>query len=434
MLLRFTVQNFRSIYEPQALLMRASKLKDDPQPLSARIAGKDEQVLPTAGIFGANASGKSNLLKGLGLMRHMILHSHKDGEIEGRLPHEPFRLSPHAKHEPTRFELELFLSGTRYLYGFCYNTSQILEEWLYAYPTHARQVWFHRKHDEDPSFYFGKYLKGHNKRTEEITRKNSLFLSAAAMNNHEQLTTLYHALRDRLITAGMEDFPLSPRALDAYEQDDNLRVWATQFLRAAATGVMELQVVDSTPEVPERLRKEWETLREKLGKETHFETRQIQLTHRGQGQEPVAFETHLESRGTRTLLRLLGPVHQVLQQGGTLIVDELNSSLHPLLSTRLVQLFTNPTHNPHAAQLLFSTHDATLLRLSHLRRDSIWLTEKSREGMTQLIALSDFKVRAEADRETLYLHGHFGGVPWLTTEEDIWSPLHSHTSPKTEGA
>jgi len=188
-LIRFRVENFRSLRDEQQLSMVAS-LRADRADL-VRAQGPDLDLLRVAAIYGPNASGKSNVLSALEFMHAAVAGSHGDWEPEGAIPTEPFALDPAARSRPSFFEADVLIDGVRYQYGFKLNTERVLEEWLYAYPKGRRQVWFLRNADAPEPFTFGKRLRGRNRIIGALTRKNSLFLSVAAENNHQALLAVY---------------------------------------------------------------------------------------------------------------------------------------------------------------------------------------------------------------------------------------------------
>ena len=198
-LIRFRARNFRSLKEEQELSLVASSLKDSPEAVT-QVEGLDLGLVRVAAIYGANASGKSNVIKALAYMSSAVQNSQRQWAPEGPIPREPFLLDPQSKLDPSSFEVDLLLDGVRFHYGFTLNDREILEEWLDAYPVGKRQMWFKRK---EKAFTFGKKLVGDNDAIERLTRPNSLFLSAAAQNNHEGLLPLYRWFA--------EDFGYVPR-------------------------------------------------------------------------------------------------------------------------------------------------------------------------------------------------------------------------------
>jgi AAA domain, putative AbiEii toxin, Type IV TA system len=185
MLLRFSVQNHLSIREPQALSLLASALKDVDSGLIECLASPDARVLPAAVIYGSNASGKSNFVAAIEFFCRAVLFSHRRREPGGGVPRSPFALDPACAEAPSIFDADFVVNGARYHYGSEAQSEEFAAEWLYVFPNYRRQILFERKRD---SFRFGRTLKGRNRVIADLTRPNSLFLSAAAQNGHEHLS------------------------------------------------------------------------------------------------------------------------------------------------------------------------------------------------------------------------------------------------------
>ncbi|MFB1512831.1 MAG: AAA family ATPase, partial [Thiocapsa sp. C3-sup] len=192
MLIEFRVENHRSIRDEQALTMRAGRQDDSADPRPRRIQGCSDPLLPAVALYGANASGKSNVLSALGFMRNAVLQSHRAWPPDGGVPRDPFAWGEKAT-QPSLFEVSLVVSGIRYQYGFVADGEQFLEEWLFAWPGKRKQVWFVR---ELGQYKFSQHLHGENRLIEQMTRPNALFLSAAVQLRHEQLASLYSWFRN----------------------------------------------------------------------------------------------------------------------------------------------------------------------------------------------------------------------------------------------
>jgi hypothetical protein len=267
----------------------------------------------------------------------------------------------------------------------------VLREWLYVYPSGKKQTWFSRATGKPTSF--GSKMPGENRMIESLTRKNSLFLSAAAQNNHEALLPVYTWFRRSLsFVVGDRDVWKSRTANLCTKED--YRNAVARLVSAADLGIADLQV-----EEPPLLKTRAE----------------MKLLHRV-GTRTVPFEINQESDGTIAYLALLGPIMQALDDGRTVCADELDSSLHPLLAIEIIRLFNGPTHNPRGAQLIFNTHDTNLLSSRVLRRDQIWFTEKKDDASTHLYPLSDFRPRRHENLENGYLQGRYGAIPFVNSD------------------
>ena len=417
MLIRFRARNFRSLKEEQELSLVASSLKDSPEAVT-QVEGLDLGLVRVAAIYGANASGKSNVIRALAYMSSAVQNSQRQWAPEGPIPREPFLLDPQSKLDPSSFEVDLLLDGVRFHYGFTLNDREILEEWLDAYPIGKRQMWFKRK---QRVFTFGKKLVGDNAAIERLTRPNSLFLSAAAQNNHEGLLPLYRWIVER--------FGYVPRERGEHIQyttqackDENVKSWVLQVLRAADLGIAGLEVreEDLLPLVPTEVSEKQKVILEevdqalrkladaakRLGGSSFSEKKQVlSLIHKGTSRPDVLFGLENESEGTIAFYGLLGPLVHVVGSGGTLCVDELDASLHPLLALGVLHYFSNPKLNPRGAQIIFTTHDTNILDRASLRRDQIWFTEKDAEGGTHLYPSDGFQAPKEREPGTWIFAG-----------------------------
>lgn len=408
MLIRFRVRNFRSLRDEQELSMVAS-LKDGGRgAVHVETLGVD--LLQVAGIYGANAAGKSNVLDALRFMQTAVTASHRQWRPEGPIPHEPFVLDPAWRSRPSKFAIDFLLDELHFQYGFELNAEIVLREWLYAFPNKRRQTWFAR---DKQQFTFGRSLKGPNRTIQGLTRSNSLFLSAAAENNHPSLGPIYGWLAGGLLfTKRDEDNARLAAIAERLARGDQEITEILGLVRLADLGIVDVR---SRPLVgmasyvaillePEKM--------ESLAK--------LELYHRSQG-EPVALSITQESRGTLAWLSLVGPILNALKNGAVLCIDELDSSLHPLLATVAIKIFESPDQNKNRAQLIFNTHDTALLGnlLPHpsLRRDQIWFVEKDEEGATKLYPLTDFKPRNLENLERGYLQGRYGAVPFIELTE-----------------
>lgn len=422
MLLRFSVGNHFSIREPVELSLVASALEDNEAGLINCPHTPRGKVLPSAVIYGANASGKSNVVSALHMMCSIVLNSHSRGNPSGGVPHTPFALDPVFAKAPSSFEADFIIEGVRYHYGFTASDEVFLSEWLYAFPSGRMQKLFER---EEQNFTFGRGLKGRNKVIEALTRKNSLFVSAAAQNNHEELS----AISNFFASIQFDNNISVPGQIAARQlADGKLDNRVIDFLGKIGTGVVGYRSIekDMTDEakkisrvlraVMEKILKEGETF--KLS-DSEDKFNSIQLAHRSVDGENIFFDIHQESEGTTRLLMFLGPVFSALDQGTLIVIDELNASLHSKVCEMIIALFSSPETNPKGAQLIATTHDTNLLESKHLRRDQVWFTEKDIQGATQLYPLTDIRTRKGDNMEKAYLQGRYGAVPSSVSVSDF---------------
>ena len=413
MLLRFNVANHLSIRDRQELSLVASSLKDDEAGVIECALVPSGRVLPVAVIYGANASGKSNFVSALSFMRWAILNSQTKSHPGKEVPRKPFALDPTRGEGLSFFEADFVVDGVRYQYGFEASDQAFETEWLYAYPKNHRQHLFSRDFD---GFQFGRNLKGRQKIIAELTRPNSLFLSAAAQNSHEQLTKIYEFFESSKID---NDFAIDSLVASSRFLKRGLDSRVIEFLNTIGTGVVDYRRQES--ELSEQILemvKILDSVMEKYSKE-EFETDfpddykrvEIELGHIGKDNNKIYFPLERESAGTRRLLIILHQAFQVLDEGSILVIDELDASLHTHACGALLELFSSPRTNPKGAQLIATTHDTNLMRSPCLRRDQVWLTEKDAGGATHLYPLTDIRTRKGDNIELGYLQGRYGAIP-----------------------
>ncbi|MGW3654315.1 AAA family ATPase [Streptomyces sp. NPDC005151] len=411
MLLNFRVSNHRSIREEQELQLHPAYDADRPP-------GTDWHAVPVAGLFGANAAGKSNLVGALEYMARMVVNSHRDAEPGGGVTRSPFRLDASASDEPSWYVVDLQLGGVRYTYGFSVDDERVLDEWLYSYPHGKKRKIFERPDgDVQPG---DSQAKRELELVENITEPNVLFLTMAARSKQMDFRPVYDWFATDLRFGGQR--PRHPvgvdvgRMLEAPERHPELMA----LLRAADLGIEECGT--------ERVLMDEDALRQRYGGRvpTHVLARLEEegprelvrpwIGHRGRT-GVVRMELHEQSAGTRALLEQAPRFMAVLRRGGTFVVDEIDSSLHPLLTAQLIGLFQDPANNQRGAQLVFTSHDASLLGRTGgediLKRDQVWFVEKNQYGETELFALSEFKPRIGENHERRYLGGSYGGVPFI---------------------
>jgi AAA15 family ATPase/GTPase len=412
MLLRFRFSNFRSFRTEQELSLVAGPFTDLPD-VVRHPAGTREGILPGAAIYGANGSGKTNVIRAVSFMWSAVTFSHKSWDPEGPIPNEPFMADEGSGREASEFETDFLLAGVRYRYGFRIDSEAVLEEWLHVYPNGKRQTWFHRK--RGTPIQFSKKMPGENKTIENLTRKNSLFLSAAAQNNHEALLPVYGWLAGMLFVHG-DRTPYLAHTANLCAQS-NYKDQIAKLVSVADLGIADMVVEQA--KVPDQMRALAEAIKTifKIPEKGSVpETRaQVRLLHRF-ADKAVSLDIGQESDGTIAYLSLLGPVVDALKKGVPLLVDELDASLHPLLAIELIRLFNTPSSNPNGAQLIFNTHDTNLLSSGVLRRDQIWFTEKGSDASSHLFALSDFKPRRQENLQNGYLQGRYGAIPFINPD------------------
>jgi len=416
MLVEFRVKNFRSLRDEQVLSLVASTDKTllDSHTLETGLKAAPH-LLKSVVVYGANASGKSNLIKALQYMRGVVLESAalQPGQTFGRL--HAFKLDATSGSLPTEFEVTFILDGVRYQYGFAMNTQRIVSEQLLVYKSFKPQRWFERHFDAESGkdvYEFGPGLRGAKNLWEGATRPNALFLSMAVQLNSEALRAVFDWFANRLVIFN-EQSPLAPQFSVQMLKQEEQRKAICEFLRAADISIADIEVTTKQAMVHSihldlATGKRDEAAEEQAVDEVKFH----HITEHGK----AVFDLMDESSGTRNLLFLSGPILDILNKGLTLVVDELDTSLHTLLVQALVRLFHQSEVNTGGAQLVFTTHDTSLLDAYGLfRRDQIWFVEKHPDQSSSLYPLLDFSPRKNEALERGYLQGRYGALPLLSS-------------------
>ncbi len=420
MLIEFTVGNYRSFSAPMMLTMQATPLRDNEEidRQNIFVAGK-LSLLRSAAIYGANASGKSNLVHAMMFMREFVLNSVtklQSGEPTGA---ERFALNTAAREEPASFQIVFLIDGIRYRYGYELDEERVLGEWLYRTVKKETRLFVREGKNFDISTPFKKEAGS----LQRQTRENSLFLSVLAQFNSPIAIALLDWFRNKFHgISGLNDQAYGGYTLHRFETEENFRQRVREMMRMADVGITDLSIKKipfDNAEMPEEVRDIFKKIAQREGKtESQISVTKLETIHpiyEGEQQVDTAnFElSDQESEGTQKLFFLLGPLFDTLENGNVLFIDELEARLHPLLTREIVRLFNSLQTNPHNAQLIFATHDAGLLGECLLRRDQIWFTEKNRYGATELYSLAEMKERNDASFDKNYLAGRYGATPYL---------------------
>jgi AAA15 family ATPase/GTPase len=411
MLLEFTVANFRSIKTPQTFSLVTGKGKEQLQGNSFQPPGVgNPQLLHSAAIYGPNAAGKSNLIRALKAMAQVVRESVGKLQVGDKLPITPYRLDATSEQAPSEFEVVFIAEGVRYQYGFAATRDRVLEEWLLAYPKGRPQRWFGRAWDNENVRYdweMGQALSGQKQLWQEATRSNALFLSTAVQLNSEQLKPLFEWFSRTLRTTQVGGWNEAYTATQC--QDEVKRTQVLDFLRASDLDIQELQIEKERFDVDRLPHEMPKTFKQQLARELEDkEFLSINTVHKSSDGRLVTFPFAEESDGTQKLFAFAGPWLDSLEHGRVLFIDELHDNLHPNLVRFLVELFHDPETNPHHAQLVFTTHETSILSQEVFRRDQIWFCEKNDQQATELVPLTDY-----SPRELSYLAGRYGALPYI---------------------
>lgn len=394
MLIQFSVENYLSIKDKVVLSLLSSRDNEHPEHL---IADGNKNYLKSAVIYGANASGKSNVLNAFWFMVNYVLTSHNQ-QLHKTIARSPFKFDPETPARPSSFEVIFTTEGVRYAYGFSVTDKAVTEEYLYYYPNGRQALIFERKNTKD--FRFTVDVDEQNT-LKERTSANKLYLSVASNWSYAKVIPVLEWFAScQIITKNS--------VADAYgieaEQlkDDDYRRVIASMLRVADLGIQALQMRDSDPAPSQR-------------SDIFANIDAIHTVQDTNGNAcSYALNMAEESDGTNSYFKLIGVVKKVLDEGTLLVADEMDAHLHPLLTKHLVSLFNSVEFNPNGAQLIFTSHNTNLLDLDVLRRDQIWFTEKDEQtAATDLFSLYDFSIRKDAKVEKGYLIGRYGAIPFI---------------------
>lgn len=443
MLLKFRLRNFRSAKDELILDLEASADKDLKEVVRkpAGLVAKSHGVLPVATIFGANASGKTTLIKAAKALREMVLRGAVltddfwtlQGLISATPPAspEPFRFDAESAKATTCLEVEFLIGSVRYAYGFESTPGEyqgqviIRSEWLYSWPKGQRVEVFVREFKDDGHGDYtrsikvsGDYFDGGIKRALELhanTRDDTLFISAATKFNQKQAMAVSDWFRSRFVVMEVSEQPSFSATRRLLKDTPKAAAFITHLLAATGTGVSEVKTFANL----------YDDMLQRMAAQERgefiSEARGMQTLHRDAAGVEYWLSLEDESLGTQRLISLAGHIYLALEEGRCLWVDELNHSLHHWLLRALVGLFQNPEANPNGAQLIFTTHDPALMDPTLLRRDQIWITEKDSARSTTLYSLSDIedKPRKSQPLYKSFLSGRFGGVPMQLDAERL---------------
>lgn len=429
MLISFAVENFLSYKDKQELSLIADVDREmEETHCFIPESQADLKLLKSAAIFGANASGKSNLIKAILFMREFIIHSTSGEKIGEGTGFQPFKLDRRKMFEPGFFEIKFLLDEEIYIYGFKLDIEKIIAEWLYFYPQNKKVVLFERemvrennlkllaKKENDIKYYykFGNYFKGEKKKIISLIRKNSLYLTVGAQFAHPTLTKIFDWFNDFLKpgitpeTLGLTGFTSSK----LLGEDTNIKKRVVSFLKSADLGIKDIKIEKVKREQIQDFDKLPESLKKGVEEGKLIDIKMIHSALSGDDEVTANIDLLDESMGTKRMFQLSGPLFHTLTNGGALFIDEIEDSLHiHLLKTLLSEFFENSKNS----QIIFTTHNVQLLEDKLFRRDEIWLTEKKEDGGTDLFSIADFKPKPRKDKllKNGYLTGAYGAIPVL---------------------
>jgi len=395
--------------------------------VAAKIKAKDKQtdanntiriddnlsLLTSAAIYGANASGKSNLIKAISFMRNFVLMSVQMTERSEGIPIETFLLNTITSIEPALFEIVFIIEDRKYRYGFEIDNKSVRGEWLFLAGS-RKEI---RLYTRDENGIRRGRMFSEGKALEDKTRRNALYLTVVSQFNGPISQAISKWFQNFSVISGLDDTDYQRFTLEQFKNVEQQRA-ITGFVKSFDVGIDDIQKkeIDTSsltfaPGVPEEF--------QKIIQKTSEKAIAIQTIHKIYDANNVAVSNvpfdliNNESNGTQKLFFLAAPILVTLSNGLVLVIDELEARFHPIITCELIKLFNNPMTNPKHAQLIFTTHDTNLLSNKRFRRDQIWFTEKNKYGVSDLYSLSEIKIRNDSSFENDYIEGKYGAIPFI---------------------
>jgi AAA15 family ATPase/GTPase len=430
MLIQFSVTNFKTFKDKATLSLVASNYDKDRLEVENVIPEPNfgYRLLKSAVIYGANASGKSKFMEAFIFMRYFVLNSSKESQQGETIDVDSFKLSTETENEPSEFEIIFLHNNSQFRYGFEVNVNAIVSEWLYE-KNKTKEVELFYREWQTFNIHDRNFTKGRTVVKEELVRTNALLISVAAQFNEKSAINVLDWFKKLKPLSGLNQSGYQGFTMSKSTDPEN-KAKILSLLKAADLSIQDIQLqkldINNLPkEMPNDIKDK--IIMEAREEKAEFVSDVI-TTHKKYDNQNRAIENVLfsmeedESSGTFKYFALTGPILDVLENGYTLVVDELDSKLHPNLVCKIVALFNSKEFNKKNAQLIFNTHDTNLLSSGLFRRDQIWFTQKDKYGAAKLYSLADFKsdeVRKNDPFEENYIRGKYGAVPFLSNFENL---------------
>lgn len=418
MILSLKIENFRSIKEPLVLdLTTENRLKENELPYNSFIEN-ETKILRSLLIYGRNASGKSNILLAFQALTYLVEKSDSFKHAGKIGPYEPFLFDSKSKENPVKFEIDFITveNKTKFKYVISFNKSEIIFEGLYIFPNGTQAKLFER---DKSKIIYGDNYKGVKKKIEDDLLPNQLFLSKSSTSNIKYLDECYLYFTKYVYVSTIHDTEYDKSIIRSFSElllnDNNLKCNLLELLRAADTTINDFSIIENEKELkfPEKFPQD---LRDQILESHKYEVKtKHSIYENGEKIGETNFDLEEESFGTKKLFAIGGLILDALNDGSVIIIDELDKGFHPILTKLLINLFNSKNNNPNNAQLIFATHDSSLLDLEMLRRDQICFVDKTYEEQSILYKLSDIKgIRRDTPIDRWYLSGRFKAVPVIT--------------------
>lgn len=417
MLVHFTVSNFRSFKNEKTLSLEAVSSNELEGSL---IRVDNRQLLPVAVLYGANSSGKSNVLLALRQMRHVVMTSIKLN-IDERISYDPFILSSKSAEQGTTFEIQFYDDCTLYRYGFSYMPTHIIEEWLFRTKQGETEVQLFDRVGTDIEVC-APFTEAVG--LERFTAPNRLFLSLVAQMNGEIAQCVLRWFGRCIFLSGLDSERYEPLTLKMLQGDPSSYGQLIDFFNDMQLGFQDI-VLKHQAHKHDKSGGLKALLAAELDRPDTVEAFTTHHIYDDDGEVIGIIDCpkeQMESEGTKKVIELSGPIFEALQTGRVVLVDELDAKLHPILTRSIISLFMNKETNPHGAQLICSTHDTHLLDTNLLRKDQIWFTEKDPTAATDLYSLVEFRSAdqtAAPSIEQEYIDGRYGAIPYLGRKHNV---------------
>jgi AAA15 family ATPase/GTPase len=416
MLLEFSVKNFLSIKDEVIFSLYASSEIQGHEKRNL-IPVVEQHILKTAVIYGANASGKSNLIKAMGFMRSVIANSLKlnpEEPIVSTQSYPSFQLHPLSAKAPLEMEVSFLYQDVYYRYGFALDTDRIHREWLYFAPQESESLLYERRFKEGLYTYdiSENFLIATDFSKDSVLPANTLLLAVLAKFTDSPARRVMEWMGNTFNVISSPDEEAYEGFTYSKLDEEDYRTDILSFLKVADVGIEDVFLESVTAaDLPDKLKDRRQKLKQ-------LEAKQVVFQHsifddKGLVTGRKHWGQNHESAGTQKLFALSGPLIETLHKGEILVIDELDAKLHPMMMRFILGLFHSQAHNPHDAQLVFATHDTQLLSPRFFRRDQVWFTEKNPYGATELYSLADFELDDEADFSGDYWKGRYNAIPFI---------------------
>jgi len=415
MLIEFNIENFRSIKEEITLSMVSTKDNSFENNLIKTEVLKGESLVKSAILYGANASGKTNILLALRELRRLVMNSHEN-QKGGSILFYPFKLDNLYLEKPTKFSVTFIKKGVKFVYGLSFNGEKVITEHLYTYPNNYKKIIFERNNTNEYKFVVDEKKQNF---ISERTLPNVLYLSKATQENIAIVSQAFDWFKDNLRIIESTDHPGLSEYTAMMLKEDNTKKLILKAIYEADVGIDDISMTMKKLNVDKMFKgvppKVKELLIEITKDENNSGSKNIERPEIKTIHKSVPFNLGEESDGTRRIFSLIGPWIDALEKGRVLVVDEVDTKLHPKLNEFLIKLFHDKTQNKKNAQLIITTHNTNLLDIQDIfRRDQIWFTEKNNKtGATDLYSLIEYSPRKDKNIERGYLAGKYGAIPYI---------------------